>query len=303
VIFILWVDYTAQNFREDSAFKMVANHMLEQIDDAKHIIDKDGIGYLNPNESKRFRSLDMYIADKNQIALTEPRYSDKGVTITNKAIIRCLELEIGQSESWVSPADYRGVPVLAAYAPIMVDGEKVALIAEIDQSEVREQIYRWWFYADAFWVAVFAAVAGLCLFSLRKDIVRIVRPETHSIDTLSMMIKAVGSFPDEGLALCDKSGLIVMSNRWFAKFVGAFSSTEVIGRNVDSFHSDPAKHKAMREGFSSDILERPVIFVGIDKTDRPIMLSVINLNDTHFLIRMRPSTEAAVGCPHSGAKA
>jgi len=298
VAFTVVVDYQASRYRNAAALDMVALHMREHLHQSMELVKRIGVDYLNPNSSEIFDTFDVYVTDKDQKAVSKPRFSTVGSLVSNKAIVRALDKSPGEIEVWMNPSDYRGVPVISVYTSIMVNDQKCAIIAEIDQSEIVDQLSQWWFYSDAMWVAFFAAVGGALLSKSKQGILWSAR-ENEATDSLAIVIKIVGSFPDEGLALADKSGTILMANRWFAKFVGAFSSAEVIGKNVDSFHQDPAKHKQMREGYVSDIFERPVKFVGVDGVERPILRSIVNLEGTHFLVRMRVASADAVvkGCP------
>lgn len=157
--FTLAVDMSARKYRTAQLYEMSENYQADMLRLAYGIVTEAGPDALHPNQSQELHTLDIYLADNDQQAKTKPRFSHVGTTITNKSIIRALEVTPGEVETWISPADYRGTPVIAAYTSIDVDGERLALICEVDQEEVVGRVEVWWFFSDVLWIAFFAAMA------------------------------------------------------------------------------------------------------------------------------------------------
>jgi len=176
VLFTWLTDLESQRFRTGRLMEFSRSYQLDMLRLAYGVVKEAGPAALHTNESVAFDTLDVYIADRDQQAVTKPRFSQIDTTITNKSIIRALELEPGKIDTWISPSDYRGVPVIAVYTSIDIEGERYALICEIDQDEVFSKIENYWFYVDVVWIAIFAGIGGLCIYHLRDDIVKIVRP-------------------------------------------------------------------------------------------------------------------------------
>jgi PAS domain S-box-containing protein len=78
----------------------------------------------------------------------------------------------------------------------------------------------------------------------------------ESYDTLRQLVRF---FPDGGLVLADKDGVIVECNTNLAKMMGKSLTSEVIGTNVDQFHPQGAEHhKKLRESYTKEIERRPI---------------------------------------------
>jgi PAS domain-containing protein len=286
-LFTLLVDYQAREFRISQLYDMSRNYQADMLRLAYGIVKEAGVATLHPNQSQEFESLDIYLADNDQQAVTKPRFSQVGTTITNKAIIRALEKEPGDIDTWISPADYRGIPVVAAYTSIDIDGERYAMICEIDQEEVMGRVEAWWFFSDVLWILFFAAIDAACIYYLKDDIIRAMRPIQEKAESAyTMLIKAIMQFPVEstGVALVDSTGIISHCSPSFAKILGALMTREVIGTSVHSYHRDPDRHRQYFESFTTDMVERPVVCVGADKQDRPVLLSISKLNGLYLVV-------------------
>jgi len=294
VAFTLAVDSASVVFRKNVIMEMTENYLSDIARISYNLATTVGPDAVKPNESREFDTLDVYIADDNQEAITKPRFSEAGRTVTNKSIIRALELEPGVIQSWMSPADYRGEPVVSAYTSIMIDGKKHALLVEVDQTEIIKRVERWWIFADVIWQIAFGIVGAACLFSLRRDITRVVSPEAEKRmeekeSAYAMLVKSVVEFPivSIGRALVDGAGVISHCSVGFAKILGADFTRDLVGTSVHNRHKDPERHRQYFESFTTDLVERPVTCVGVNGEDIDVLLTVKKLNGMFEVVLQR----------------
>jgi PAS domain-containing protein len=99
------------------------------------------------------------------------------------------------------------------------------------------------------------------------------------------LLHAIRLFPDGGLALVDLDGIIIECSIEFAKIVNAETTSDCIGRNVDSFHVNPEAHRQMRLSMKRDIVARPVAFNCLDGQCKLVTLSVFDLKGI-WLVRL-----------------
>jgi len=289
VLFTVWIDYSAMVYREGVAAQMISSHLKAHVAREIHLIKKLGLEHLAKETSDELSTLDIYVADADLQAITKPRFSTVGATLANKAITRALALPEGGIETYANPSDYRAMPVWSAYTNITLDGKKLAVIAEIDQAEVKDPMFRWWFFADSLWIALFAGLAGVCLYVVREDVVRVVKPhEEVAQDGYTMLIKAIRQFPanEVGVALVQPTGLITDCSPSFARILGAMKRRERVGTVVHKFHSEPERHRQLFESFRDDLVERPVTCVDIEGKPVDVFLSVTRLNGA-FMVMLR----------------
>lgn len=284
---IVLVDYISLEHRQQAAFDLVKNYLTQHVHIAKHAVEERGLAALEVNDLVEDTSLDTYVCNDSQEALTKPRYARTGAVITNKSIVRCFGSEYGDVHSWLSPSDYRGVPVVCAYTLARVGDELVAVIAEVDQSEVSVDTTEWWFFADAAWIFVFASIAGVCLLFHRKDIIRLVRdvkPDDCKIDAGSLLIRFIREFPDAsvGVAEVKEDGSISNCSSSFAKIVGAFAVREVVGTGIRNYVTSIDVDDVL----SSEATEAPFICKCVDGKEIGAILSSVKIADT-LLITIR----------------
>jgi PAS domain-containing protein len=295
-MFTLAVDTTSVVFRRNAIMEMTGEYLSDIAQNSYNHVMAIGPEAVNPNESRFFNTLDVYITDDDQNAVTKPRFSEVGRTVMNKSIARALELEPGVIESWMSPSDYRGQQVVSAYTSIMIDGKKHALLAEIDQQEIAERIEPWWVFSDVAWQLMFGLVGAMCLVFLRRDITRVVSPEAErrteeKESAYAMLVKSIVEFPiaSIGRALVDGAGVISHCSVGFAKILGADFTRELVGTSVHNRHKDPERHRKYFESFSTDLVERPVTCVGVNGQDVDILLTVKKLNGMFEVVIRRNS--------------
>ena len=97
--------------------------------------------------------------------------------------------------------------------------------------------------------------------------------------------RAIRFFPDGGVLLATREGVIEECNVGFAKMFGYLGTKDVIGLSVDSFAGGP-EHKKHREAFSEDLVEREVVAKTKDGKELPIYLSVTRLDEL-YMVRIR----------------
>jgi hypothetical protein len=92
-------------------------------------------------------------------------------------------------------------------------------------------------------------------------------------------------FPDGGLALVDTDGIVTECSVGFAHLVNASTTSECIGRSIDSFHESPKAARQLRLSMRQDIVERPVSFNCVDGQCKMVALSVFDLQGI-WLVRL-----------------
>ena len=106
-----------------------------------------------------------YIVGEDLLMRSVSRFSDTttilGTRVDTEAARRALAGEIGVN----AVTDYRGVSVLSAYGPLEFEGLRWAILAEIDEAEVKERALepRRLLASILFGTAAIAAVTGLIL--------------------------------------------------------------------------------------------------------------------------------------------
>lgn len=97
--------------------------------------------------------------------------------------------------------------------------------------------------------------------------------------------KAIRFFPDGGVLLATREGVIKECNVVFAKMFGYLGTKDVIGLNIDSFAGTTHHHQS-RESLSVDLVEREVVAKTKDGKEIPIYLSVTKLDEL-YMVRIR----------------
>lgn len=95
----------------------------------------DAINKIMQERSGLGESGETYLIGTDKLMRSDSRFSEDSTVLQQKIDTKTANLAIsGQTGAEVTP-DYRGIPVLSAYAPIELKGQKWAILAEIDKAE------------------------------------------------------------------------------------------------------------------------------------------------------------------------
>lgn len=283
VVFTAAVDFQASVFRHDQMLGLAEEFLSDTTRAMYEAVSVGGIAAIRNDLDTDFESFDVYLANRQQVAITSPRRATKGDNVANKTIVRAIESDPGEVNSWFGNSSYEGVPVVAAYTSVIVDGEKLALIVSVDQDEIASHVFQWWVFADVVWISMFSTVGGLCVVVLRKDILRIIRPaEERSADAGANLIRLIRQFPSDtiGVALVNSHGVITDCSVTFANVLGAILSREISGKSLCSFWKAgdlPCDEESYLP--IADIDEMATECIGVNGISHQVYISVVRLKD------------------------
>ncbi len=102
-----------------------------------------------------------YLVGADKLMRSNSRFSEKPTVLVNKVDTEAVKEAIGGKTDCKIISDYRGVPVLSAYAPFNVLGMNWAIIAEIDKAEAFKAVDRLRNWMIIIGIASAGFVAGL----------------------------------------------------------------------------------------------------------------------------------------------
>lgn len=187
-------------------------------------------------------------------------------------------------------------PWLAVLCVVVVDywagdhrAQMYAQSQSVDIVTAREATYRWWYSLDEIGVGTLAVISALVTWGLQKHTKTVKKQltATNGDEDASKLAKVIRFLPHDGIAVVDDTGVIEECNVKFAKMVGALATREVIGTRVDRFHKSPDHHRGLREGFITDIVERPIVAKDVNGGDLPALLSVTAISEDTFLVVLK----------------
>lgn len=276
VIFVAVLDYSSQEYCKNRMRAQTESYLTNFTHITYESVKRFGPEVLDYPAGDFEGSIEIYIADDEQRAVSKPKYAKTGTTVTSKSITRALSLSPGDVETWSGSTNYRGVPVITAYTCIEINGDLCALICEVPLEDALGVTFAWWFYADIAWIFFFSTIAGLCVYALRFDIIRVLHPVVErSKSGFSMLIQAVMQFPVKsvGVALVDDGGTIKYCNPGMANILGAVLTREVTDTFLTSYLVSETVKAALIESSAVDVeTQSAMAIIKTDVVDRPVTL-------------------------------
>jgi methyl-accepting chemotaxis protein len=106
-----------------------------------------------------------YIVGEDRLMRSDSRFSDTTTILKTRVETEATRRALAGETGVDIVVDYRGVPVLSAYGPLEFEGVRWAVIAEIDEAEIKQRALepRRLLASVLFGTAAIAAVAGLVL--------------------------------------------------------------------------------------------------------------------------------------------
>ncbi|MFN3531896.1 MAG: methyl-accepting chemotaxis protein [Candidatus Brocadia sp.] len=113
-----------------------------------------------------------YLVGVDKLMRSNSRFSEKPTVLVNKVDTEAVKEAIGGKTDCKIITDYRGVPVLSAYAPFNILGMNWAIIAEIDKAEAFKAVddLRKWMIIIGIASAGFVAGLGILVVKITSKI-------------------------------------------------------------------------------------------------------------------------------------
>jgi len=243
-----------------------------------------------------------YLVGRDLSMRSQSRFTDEPTILARKVDTEGARAAIEGQTGVATYDDYRGVPVLAAYAPLDIEGLKWGVLAEIDTEEAFAAVghLRAIAVAVALVTLLVTVVYALWFARLLSGRVKRASAIAHRIadghfdntigrsrndeigellaalDTMqtelfgrlsrerneAMRIKAALDGADANVMIADTHLDIVYMNRTLTEMfehrestmrsvLPEFDASELVGRNIDVFHKNPAHQRAMLEKMTS----------------------------------------------------
>ena len=144
-----------------------------------------------------------YLVGTDKLMRSNSRFSEKATILTNKVDTVAVKEVIEGRTDYKIINDYRGVPVLSAYAPFDVFGLKWAIVAEIDKAEAFKSIDTLKKWLIIIGVAAAGLVGGLGVFVIRitnwlRNIMEDMAESSANVASASEQISASSQSLSEG---------------------------------------------------------------------------------------------------------
>lgn len=152
-----------------------------------------------------------YIVGSDNLMRSDSRFSDESTILKTEVTGKTVDLALDGKKGVQVVLDYRGIPVLSAYGALDFKGTRWAMLAEIDEAEVMQPIYKAGIFTALTTLFVVVVMGGISVFASRT----ITRPISDMTRAMNDIADGDYSVSVPGVERADEIGRMASSVQIF----------------------------------------------------------------------------------------